>query len=70
MRSCRRYKKTLIRGVLNGHIGKGIRESEKFNGGWSFGKKNVIGKKIVEILVAYDLGIMNTRSLRREMSIL
>lgn len=59
----------IIRGNLNGHIGKDSKVSARVNGGWGFGERNEAEEDIVVFSETYGLDIVNM-FFKRGMSIL
>ena len=53
-------ERVIVRGDLNGHIGRSREGIERIHGGWGMGDRNDEGEGIVETAMAFDLAIVNT----------
>ena len=68
IRSLSEKDKIVIGADLNGHIGRGNTEYERWHGGFGHGEKNHEGDNILEFTQAYDLALGNLFFSKREMN--
>ncbi|XP_052178173.1 uncharacterized protein LOC127791967 [Diospyros lotus] len=61
-----RGEKVIIRGDLNGHVGRDGNGYREVHGGYGFGEINNEGKSILDFAMAYGLIITNTRFKNRD----
>ena len=47
-------------GDLNGHLGTERAGAERWHGGWTVGRRNEEGERVLQMAQTYDLAILNT----------
>ena len=53
-------EEVIVAGNLNGHIGRDRSGVERWHGGWTIGRRNEEGGRVLEMAQAYDLALVNT----------
>ena len=55
-------EEVVVAGDLNGHVGRDRSGVERWHGGWTIGRRNDEGERVLEMAQAYDLALVNTFS--------
>jgi hypothetical protein len=50
----------IVAGDLNGHVRRDRERVERWHGGWTIGRRNEEGERVLEMAQTYDLALVDT----------